>query len=88
MATGESSREEATHKGGHRSDGCILTSRIVDTVATEGKVCRKEGNALGFTCSIHPTHDKLSLGGEEGEENTGGHGEQVEVPAARQCMGS
>ena len=63
-------------------------SRIINIVATEGKVCRQEGNALGFACSIHTTHSKLSLGGEKGEENTGCHGEQVEVPAAREGMGS
>ena len=53
------------HKGGHRSDGCILSCRIVDMVAPEGKVCRKEGNARGLTGSIYTPRNKLSLGSEE-----------------------
>ena len=51
-------------------------------MASEGKVRCQEGDTLGFTCSIHTTHNKLSLGGEEGEEDTGCHGEQVKVQLA------
>ena len=34
------------HKGGHRSGGCVLTCRMADIVATEGKVCCKKGEQV------------------------------------------
>ena len=72
---------EAMHEGGHRGDGGVLTSRIVDMVATKGKVCRTEGSALRF---YHTHHARQA---QSGGEEEGGHG-KVKVPAARKCMGS
>ena len=72
-----SSRKEAVHKGGHGSDGSVLTRCIVDVVPS---FCR-------FACSIHPSRNQLSLTREEGEEYSGGHGEEVKVATLGQRVG-
>ena len=82
-----SSRKEAVHKGGHGSDGSVLTRCIVDVVPSEGKVCRKQGNVLRFACTVHLSHHQLSLAREEGEEYFGGRGERVEVTTLGQRVG-
>ena len=46
-------------------------------VAPEGRVGRKQGDALRFASPIHSSHYELGLASEEGEEDTRGHREEM-----------
>ena len=77
---------KAVHKGSHGSDGRVLTRRIVDMVPSQCKVRRQEGNALCFASTIHTTRNQLRLAREEGQEDSGGHGE-VKITTVGQGVG-
>ena len=46
-------------------------------VPPEGKVGRKQGDALRLASSIHTSHNQFGLASEEGEEDARGHGDEV-----------
>ena len=50
----------------------------------EGKLGRKEGNALRLASPIHATNNELCLASKEGEEDASGHGDEVQVTASSQ----
>ena len=55
----------------------VLPGGIVDVVPPEGKVGRKQGNALRLASSIHTSHNQFGLASKEGEEDARGHGDEV-----------
>ena len=70
----------------HGSDGRVLAWRVVDIVPTESKVCSQQGNTLRFASTVNPSRNQFSFAGEEGQEDTGGHGEEVEITTVGQGM--
>ena len=71
-----SPRQEAIHKG---CDGRVLARRIVDVVPPQSKVRRQESDTLRFASTVHPPRNQLSFAGKEGQEDPGGHGEEVKI---------
>ena len=65
MATGfvssSSLRQDAVYKGSHGSDGGVFARRITDMLSPEGKVCRKQGNALRLATTIYLSHNQFGL---------------------------
>ena len=49
----------------------------MDVVPPEGKVGRKEGNALRLASTVDTSDNQFSLASEEGEEDSSGHGEEM-----------
>ena len=90
MAVGHASSgaRGSLHEGGHSNNRSVFPGGIVHFMPTKSREGSKERNTLRLTSTVDSPNDELSLVCEKGEQYTNCKGQEMEVSAFSQGMGS
>ena len=80
--------QQLLHEGGHSDNRSVFLGGIVHLVPTKSKESSKERNTLRLTSPVDSSNNELRLVCEKEEQYTNCKGQEMEVSALTQGMGS